>query len=189
MNYKRRLFGWGLVAVMVPLLASCGDFDAPDAGGSLVADIRLPLGTSPQAFTRGYSSTLTGTGLISHYVATVSAPDLAPVSVVIPAGQTEGVIEKVLPGSNRILSVTAVTTAGVTLLQGAVGGLSIYTGQTTQAGTVTLDAVVNSGLSNPSGFSTSPSTGQIALSWTAPAAQEYLLVLRATGHFPASPAA
>ncbi len=74
-----------------------------------------------------------------------------------------GTIENVPEGSNRKAVILGKDSSGDIIYQGEQTGIVVYTGQTTNAGTITVSAT--STISAPTGVNATAGDGQVTISW------------------------
>jgi chitodextrinase len=95
----------------------------------------------------------------------VSGSGMSDVQKDFAAAVGQGTVDNIPVGSSRTLTASGLNASGNAIAQGAISNITIVAGQTTDAGTITMQPTPPS---TPTGFAvTAASSSQINLSWNA----------------------
>lgn len=97
----------------------------------------------------------------------VSGTGMSDVQKDFAAAVGQGTVDNIPAGSSRTVTVKGLEASGNAIYQGAISNITIVAGQTTDAGTITMQPLTTPP-STPTGFAvTAASSSQINLSWNA----------------------
>jgi hypothetical protein len=97
----------------------------------------------------------------------VSGTGMSDVQKDFASAVGQGTVDNIPAGSSRTVTAKGLDASGNTIAQGAVSNITIVAGQTTDAGTITMQPLITPP-STPTGFAVTPaSSSQINLSWNA----------------------
>jgi hypothetical protein len=152
------------IALALALLAAgCGTDGSVGSGNADTGAITAKLDWSDDTSPRILSAPV---GVATVRII-VSGTGMSDVQKDFASAVGQGTVDNIPAGSSRTVTAKGLDASGNTIAQGAVSNITIVAGQTTDAGTITMQPLITPP-STPTGFAVTPaSSSQINLSWNA----------------------
>jgi len=142
-----------LCLVVLGVLAGCSGSNSSSVSsgtGAILAKLQWGQAKSTAASNNFSAASASLPQTVAIVRITVTGPDMAAIQASFKASDGQGLIDEVPTGTNRTVLAEALDSSGTVTFEGSVSGISVSTGQTTDAGTIIMQPV--GGTTLPSGF-------------------------------------
>ena len=136
-----------LVVCFLSVIGGCGSDTAVGINGTSLSketgNIAVSLDWNPESKTTAKNVALAPTG-VATVRAIVSGSDFSTIQSDFSAAAGAGIISGVLAGTGRTVTAQGLDSAGIVTYEGSLSNITVTAGQTTNAGTITMNPVTRS---------------------------------------------